>query len=131
MLVFWGGAWQIVMFYPTGVAMPQTLHVLLCHHVRVLFAFFSFHLHRRIRYEPFGPWQHFPCQTPSSTTAPKPREEEGENAGVRLAAVPEHAGAGAVVDEWESDEEAKPLPPMQRLTRTLAQFCSSLGVQPE
>lgn len=103
-------------------------HEKLCHRVRVLFGFLSFHLHRRIRYEPFGPWQHFPDRSSSSMPAPG-GNQEAENAQVRLAEAPEHAGA--VIDEWESDEEARPLPPIQRLTRTLTQFCSALGVQPE
>ena len=98
-------------------------HEKLCHRVRVLFAFLSFHLHRRLRYEPFGPWQHFPQGSSSSATALAPVQDEGG----RRAEAPEHSGA--VVDEWESDEDVQV--PTQRLTRRLTSFCVSLGVSPE
>eukprot|EP00667_Euglena_gracilis_P032871 EG_transcript_51872 len=75
-------------------------HERLSHRVRVLFAFLSFQLHRCVRYEPFGPWPHFPQSGPSSTTAPTSSPRQG---CVHLATAPEHEGA--VVDEWDSDHE--------------------------
>jgi hypothetical protein len=49
-------------------------HRLLCR-VRVLFGFLSFHLHRRLRYEVFGPWPHFPNIDPA---APSPNGNGSE-----------------------------------------------------
>jgi hypothetical protein len=106
-------------------------HERLCHRVRVLFAFLSFHLHRRIRYEPFGPWAHFPQRSSSSSTASV--QDQNDEVTHREPKAPEHAGA--VVDEWASDEDEgpglTPSIPAQRLTRNMASYCASLGVQPE
>eukprot|EP00667_Euglena_gracilis_P024068 EG_transcript_27469 len=97
-------------------------HERLAHRVRVLFGFLSFHLHRRLRYEPFGPWSHFPQSSSSSTPAPV------STPTVQYASAPEHEGA--VVDEWDSDHEG-PQFLSQRLTRSLTSFCAALGVSPE
>ena len=97
-------------------------HERLAHRVRVLFGFLSFHLHRRLRYEPFGPWSHFPQSSSSSTPAPVPTST------VQYASAQEHEGA--VVDEWDSDHEG-PQFLSQRLTRSLTTFCTALGVSPE
>ena len=76
-----------------------TSHAKLLNCMRVLFGFLTVHLHRRIRYEVYGPWDHLPqdstdvAEEQPADSAPAPR--------VSTTA----AHDGAVIDEWESDED--------------------------
>ena len=92
-----------------------------CHRLRVLTGFISFPLHRRMRYEPYGPWPHnppsvapAPAQAPAPTPSPNRRTNE---AGQNVAT--DATDLDAVVDEWQSDDEPEQ-PCYVRQTRSAA-----------
>ena len=97
-----------------------TGHLKLLNRLRVLFGFLSFQLHRRLRYEVYGPWAHFP---------PQPGTGADVDAQPSVFMSGSAAHQGAVIAVWGSDEDAVQLEQcVRRVTRNAAKFLTEAGI---
>ena len=84
----------------------------------VLFGFLSFHLHRRIRYEGYGPWDHMP----QDSTGVAEEQPTDSTPAPRVSTTAAHDGA--VTDEWESDEDTPETEGGCLSVQTISTFCN-------
>ena len=87
----------------------------------VLFGFLSFHLHRRIRYEGYGPWDHMP----QDSTGVAEEQPTDSTPAPRVSTTAAHDGA--VTDEWESDEDTPETEGAVCLSKPLVPFAMEPG----
>jgi hypothetical protein len=85
--------------------------------LRVLSGFISFSLHRRLRYEPYGPWSHFPpsAADPIAPESGSPLNTQGDIASSSNdqsfihpeseVVLQDPAHEGAVVEAWSDEDD--------------------------